>query len=868
MTSTMPEKEIEKNYPTSGQTDGVTQNGSLELSNHFFYNSKKEFCQNNSTYKNILYSIQQLYKPGETFEVSLIAPQVRKHWIWNNNYTYGKNPIVSGWFQDFEKAANFINIANEQVNPISINISLNPVSEALLGRANEKFKTNPDRTQNQDVLFRKWLLIDLDPNRPKGISSTNEEKEAALKLARKVYSYLNDINWPEPLVADSCNGYHLIYRINLCNDEKSKDIITSCLNGLAQKFNTEQVTIDSSVSDAARLVKCWGTRARKGEHIPERPFRDSGLIYIPETIEEVSIEQLQELVSDNEKEKKQLKTNKNINYKIKKNQLDLERYLKDYNVDVVETKKYGNSTLYLLEKWIFDPNHTAKEASIGQTENGIIFYQCFHSSCQGRNWAEARRIISGNDSLKCYMLDNQFPFFDLSSQNIQKNLNSIIPALGNFSLSSHFSQDRYEKNMTFESETKPEPTEDIFYGLAGEFVDEATKYSEADPVAVLATLLIRFGAEVGRGAYIFIGDQIHHARLFGVLVGASSKARKGTAAAPVTRLFDNITDEHKKAAESEGPLSSGEGLIWTVRDPHYEWRINKKTNEGYWIMDDPGSLDKRVFIKDEELSTALQCTKREGNTLSSIIRCAYDGGKIEPLTKNNRISATNAHICILTHITEYELNNVLDKSQTFNGFANRFFWLYVKRKKYVALPKSMDKSPLLKFADRFNDAIKVAQEAGEIKLSEEAEDYWRKIYPEVSQEHPGMIGVILNRAETHILRIALVYALLDKSHTIETKHLEVARAFWDFAEQSTKYIFGNSEINSTQNKILKVLKQGTHSTKDLYNAFNKHISQKELNNSLSKLIHEGKVVQDSKSTQGRPIKIYYLAKNAKNSKKG
>jgi len=130
-----------------------------------------------------------------------------------------------------------------------------------------------------------------------------------------------------------------------------------------------------------------------------------------------------------------------------------------------------------------------------------------------------------------------------------------------------------------EIEVKPWPIlpENALFGLAGEVVKLATRHSEADPAAVLLTFLTAFGAAAGRSRYLRVGDALHHARLFVALVGNSSRARKGTSATPIKRLLQ-AAEAHLHAGPtafpggqplklSDGPLSSGEGMIWRIRDP-------------------------------------------------------------------------------------------------------------------------------------------------------------------------------------------------------------------------------------------------------------------------------------------------------------
>jgi hypothetical protein len=184
-------------------------------------------------------------------------------------------------------------------------------------------------------------------------------------------------------------------------------------------------------------------------------------------------------------------------------------------------------------------------------------------------------------------------------------------------------------------------------GIVGEFVQLATRDSEADPAAVCVTMLIRFAAEVyghaeGKGPHVYVGETLHPPRLFVVICGNSSKARKGTSLSPVSKLFMReycLASEIKSmnlpfpARESGGPLSTGEGLACQVKDESEEERERRRKMNPNKPLRDPG--DKRLMIQDEEFASGLACTKREGNTLSMGLRCFWDSGDYAPLTKNN-----------------------------------------------------------------------------------------------------------------------------------------------------------------------------------------------------------------------------------------
>jgi hypothetical protein len=325
-------------------------------------------------------------------------------------------------------------------------------------------------------------------------------------------------------------------------------------------------------------------------------------------------------------------------------------------------------------------------------------------------------------------------------------------------------------------------------GIVGEFIELATKDSEADPAAVLATFLARFGAEVrgqerNRGPVHYVGETRHFPRLFCAIVGASSKSRKGTSASPVKRLFQFEEAEHGlyiPATCSRGPLSTGEGLAFAVRDEGKEWQVDKRTKTGEWLTTDPGVTDKRLFVLDEELAAALACTKREGNTLSVAIRSFWDDGSYSPMTKKERTKCTDAHVNIVTHITLAELKHMLDETNSLNGFANRFLWVCSRRSKLVARPKRLEKHALAYIQRELLALMRNAQAVGVMRMEQDALALWDEVYPELSADNPGLRGCVINRGEAQAIRLAMIYALLDGKEHIGADHLRAALAFWAY----------------------------------------------------------------------------------------
>ena len=403
--------------------------------------------------------------------------------------------------------------------------------------------------------------------------------------------------------------------------------------------------------------------------------------------------------------------------------------------------------------------------------------------------------------------------------------------------------------------------EDALQGFAGEFVHEATKNSEAAPVAVLLTFLARFGCEVfnpiHQTPYFQIGESRHFSRLFIAICGQTAKARKGTSAKPVERLF-TFTDtgtQYKGVQISPGPLSSGEGLIYAMRDEKSEY--NQETQSTKFI--DTGASDKRLFVLDEELAAALKVTKREGNTLSTVLRGLWDNGNAAPITKGNRISTTNAHVCVVAHITKDELSSSLQNIELLNGFGNRFLWALVHRSKLVALPMAIPTDTFDLLQTKLLSCLNHGKQSKELVFANETKEIWCEIYPHLSRDKPGLVGAVTDRAEAQTARLALIYALLDKNNTIEPRHLHSAIAVWQYCENSAKSIFGGRGEQQLDDKILSFLQSKNLTTTEINNLLGRNLKSIEIRASLEKLISAGLVKFNKIETSGRPVVIFSLS---------
>jgi hypothetical protein len=404
----------------------------------------------------------------------------------------------------------------------------------------------------------------------------------------------------------------------------------------------------------------------------------------------------------------------------------------------------------------------------------------------------------------------------------------------------------------------PAPLEpEAFHGLAGDLVRVIAPETEADAVALLLQTLIAFGNAVGRTGSLRIEGDLHYPNLFGVLVGKTSKGRKGTAWGQVKRFVALADPDWMKTRVVSG-LSSGEGLIWEVRDPIKKLeKAPRKHGEPLSyeeVLVDAGSADKRAFVLEPEFATVLRRIEREGNSLSGIMRLAWDTGYLRTLTKTSPITATDAHISVVGHVTAAELLRYLPRTELANGFANRILFACVQRSKLLPRGGRFPDVHLLPLARRLTAAIEHAQHASQLTVSMHAWEVWEAVYPVLSAERPGLVGAMLSRAEAQTMRLALVYALLDGSQVVEPVHFLAALAVWQYCEASVEYVFGDAVGDPVADELLRALRHaGTAglSRTEIHDLFNRNRAATEIGRALGALLEQGLAKPAKVATGGR-----------------
>jgi len=409
---------------------------------------------------------------------------------------------------------------------------------------------------------------------------------------------------------------------------------------------------------------------------------------------------------------------------------------------------------------------------------------------------------------------------------------------------------------------EPKMGADAFTGLAGRIVDVLEPHSEASPVAILLHVLVGLGSLIGRGPHALVEKTSHHVNEFVALVGRSSKGRKGQAWS-VPRWLLAQADEEWAAGRVVSGLSSGEGLIYHVRDPRDEQQPIKEKGQvtGYaTVRVDEGVSDKRLLVFEAELASVLRRMEMDSNSLSAVLRQAWDEGRLATLTRNSPLRATGAHVSLIAHVTLDELAVTLTETERANGFANRFLFHLVERSKMLPEGGEPPEEALWPLVEDTRRVVDHARRVGRIQRDEEARELWAAVYPQLSDGKPGLLGAVTARAEAHVLRLSVLYALLDGASAVCRQHLLAALAVWDHAAASAECIFGDRTGLSVADTILEALRRRGPMTRDgLRNLFHRNKTAAELDSALRLLVEQGNVrqtVRPAAGGRGRPATVW------------
>jgi hypothetical protein len=402
----------------------------------------------------------------------------------------------------------------------------------------------------------------------------------------------------------------------------------------------------------------------------------------------------------------------------------------------------------------------------------------------------------------------------------------------------------------------PEMDKVAYRGIFGRIVEAVSPHTEGDDVAVLTGGLVAVGNALGRGPYMQIGATKHRTNLFIAHVGETAKGRKGSAWNPIKDIM-HVADKHWAENRILNGLSSGEGLISEVRDP-----ASVPDKDGNMKVTDQGVEDKRLLIMEGELSQGLKVMKREGNTLSPVMRNAWDGETLRTMVKHSPHRATDPHISVAGHITHSELIRHLTETEMANGLANRFQWFLVRRSKSLPFGGEWHTVNLAPITRTLVGILEFANRPFRMEWGADARELWCEAYEMLTEDRPGMFGAITARAEAQTLRLAMLYALADHSDEIHRKHVESALAVWEYAESSALYIFGDATGDPDADKVLAALKDAVDgmTRTEISELFGRNKSSRDLERIREVLQRAGRIHVSMVSESGskKPVERWHL----------
>jgi len=293
---------------------------------------------------------------------------------------------MSGYFNDPEALANAALECDGR--GVGVYVTLNPVRPELLARSANRIKPYAKQTTTSDDILRlRYLLIDVDAVRPSGICATQAECDSALRVAVRILLWLRAQGWPEPAISDSGNGAHLVYAVDLPNDEPSRQLLLRCLQALAFDFSDDQAIVDESTAKPAQLWRLPGTLNAKGDDLPERPHRVTKLLQCPDTLCAVTRAQLDQLAA-RIPVASPMPSGARLTHAF-----DLEQWITQYDLPIAHTGPWKGGRKWVLARCPWNPTHIDRAAYIVQSSSGAIAAGCHHNACRGNNWQALRALV-------------------------------------------------------------------------------------------------------------------------------------------------------------------------------------------------------------------------------------------------------------------------------------------------------------------------------------------------------------------------------------------------------------------------------------------------------------------------------------------
>ena len=480
----------------------------------------------------------------------------------------------SGYFNSPESLAN---AAATIGTAEGIYFTPNPVNPALLARSNNRLKRagKGASTGDGDIVRRRWLLIDADAKRPSGISATEVEHNQAIDRIRTICLYLRTAGWPEPIPANSGNGGHLLYGVDLPVDDGG--LVQRCLMALANHFDNQEVNIDQTVFNPARIWKLYGTLACKGDSTPDRPHRMANLLHRPDTLAPVPVNLLEALAGEVPTDHLKVAEDRR-GHPSAGQTFDLEAFIQQHHLDVDGPEPWTDLTGTSGKRWVFkvcpwNRDHTNGSAFIIQFDTGAIAAGCHHNSCAGKDWHALRDLLD--------------PGWRQRGQGFVGFVSGVRGRSGNNWPEVRLLPDDLPPVKAYESDMLPDPLR--------AFVDDIAERLQCPPDFPAAATVAVLGSVIGGRCAIRPkrkDDWVVVPNLWGGVIGRPSLLKSPAVKAPRS-LLDRLEVDARKDFEAAQRGYEKKALLARARKKAAEQNVEQAVKKGkdpeaaMAILDDP-----------------------------------------------------------------------------------------------------------------------------------------------------------------------------------------------------------------------------------------------------------------------------------------
>lgn len=650
-----------------------------------------------------------------------------------------------GYFTDVDQLV--VAVKEIAAHAEGIYVTLNPIDGSLLARANNRLKRAEKgrATGDKHVVARRWLLVDLDPVRPPHISSSDEELALAQVAADRIATTLGSRGWPQPVIACSGNGYHLLYRVGL--PAADGGVIEGVLRGLAAEFDTERVKVDTSVHNPARITKLYGTMARKGDSIPDRPHRLARIETIPRNLLPVAARQLDLMAESGgrlartERPGAQRDTSPAAPA-AGSHSFDLVGWLERHGIAAdgpTPWPKGGpGAELWSLPACPWNPEHTDGSAYVARLGNGALSAGCHHESCRGRGWQELRATVEG--------AAGSSPSVVLVTAPLPEGL-------------------------------PPDPIppfpESAFVGVLAEYADLVGPTTESARSFQWAACATAISVMIGRAAALPWGPSTMPPTLYVCCLGPTARARKSTALSDVMEILLRPLVGNGSGPQAvtlvEGSVS-GEGIAEAIADQPAAKGAAAETG-------------RRALLLYNELGSVLEKIGREqAGNLMEFLMAMFDARSTWSSKTRSKESPsfdiTKGTLAVLAASTLDWLARATNELHIASGFINRLLFVAGANSQVLPVRPAVPSEAADPLRKRVSERILKLR--GDFRLEQAAFEVHAARYkgfhaPAGSESLQQATG----RQDVYSLRVAMVLAAAEGSLAITRAHMEAAWAVTD-----------------------------------------------------------------------------------------